>query len=106
MKNFVVAKFGGTSVQNISAMKKSAVIANNEKAQLVVVSATSGTTNKLIEIMRIAELGLRKEARLLAQEIISFHHSLAGELIYLSHQLVNLKVSSMKLNPWPKAFLF
>jgi aspartate kinase len=80
MSPFIVAKFGGTSVQNIQAMKKSAVIAHQENAHIVVVSATSGTTNKLIEIMRLGELGKKKEARLLAQEIISFHHSLATEI--------------------------
>ena len=35
MSQFIVAKFGGTSVANIEAMEKSAQIAANEKAHLL-----------------------------------------------------------------------
>lgn len=80
MNQFIVAKFGGTSVANVEAMKKSASIAKNENAQIVVVSATSGTTNKLIEIMKLAEEGKKNQALDLSSQVIGFHQQLAKEI--------------------------
>jgi aspartate kinase len=90
MKSMVVAKFGGTSVANIEAMKKSATIAKNEKATLVVVSATSGTTNKLIEVMNLAENGNKSKAMEVAREIVSKHEKMAEEINLKSENLHNI----------------
>lgn len=48
MKKIVVSKFGGTSMGDAHCMKRSAQVSLTQKAKLVVVSATSGTTNQLI----------------------------------------------------------
>ena len=47
----IVSKFGGTSVGTYEAMQHSArIVASNQKRRLVVISATSGTTNDLIDL--------------------------------------------------------
>ena len=50
MSKNIIAKFGGTSMADAVAMKRSSQIALNRGASVVVVSATSGTTNQLIEM--------------------------------------------------------
>lgn len=47
----IVSKFGGTSVGTLEAMQRSAnIVASDEKRRLVVISATSGTTNDLVAL--------------------------------------------------------
>jgi aspartate kinase len=77
-------KFGGTSVGTTAAMRQ--VIANvSEKkksgAPLVVLSACSGITNKLIQIADTAGSGRLEEAQQLVAEVRAFHLDLIGELI-------------------------
>jgi aspartokinase/homoserine dehydrogenase 1 len=50
-----VLKFGGTSVGSVDAIKKLIEIVRNSGEKLVVVSAFSGVTDKLIEAARLAE---------------------------------------------------
>jgi aspartate kinase len=45
----IVAKFGGSSVRDAEAINRSAKVALEKKARIVVVSATYGTTNTLVE---------------------------------------------------------
>ena len=55
MKEFIVQKFGGTSMGSASAMRKSMeVVKGHPQTRLVVVSATSGTTNLLLELINLA----------------------------------------------------
>ncbi len=53
----VVSKFGGTSMGDAECMLRSAMVSLQRGAFAVVVSATSGTTNQLIEIGKRAEGG-------------------------------------------------
>jgi len=47
----IVSKFGGTSVGTFEAMQHSAsIVAQNPDRKLIVISATSGTTNDLVEL--------------------------------------------------------
>ncbi len=49
----IVSKFGGTSVGNFDAMKHSAdIVASDPNRRLIVISATSGTTNDLVELAK------------------------------------------------------
>lgn len=59
---FVIAKFGGTSVANFDAMNKSAdiVLANNH-VRVVVLSASAGITNLLIELAEGCDTDKRNE---------------------------------------------
>lgn len=50
----VVSKFGGTSMGDFVSMGRSADICRDRGSLIVVVSATSGTTDKLIEVAKLA----------------------------------------------------
>ncbi|HHG0472095.1 TPA: lysine-sensitive aspartokinase 3 [Proteus mirabilis] len=63
---FTIAKFGGTSVANFAAMEKCAdIILKQKSARVVVLSASAGITNLLIELATGVEATQR--ATLLAQ---------------------------------------
>ncbi len=55
--SIVVSKFGGTSMGNYEAMSRAAQISMERNSAIVCVSATSGTTDKLIEIAKLASTG-------------------------------------------------
>ena len=77
-------KFGGTSVGTSRAMQQAiAIVAKAEEkaAPLVVLSACSGITNKLLKIADAAGRSALDEAMQLASEVRSFHFSLVDELI-------------------------
>lgn len=57
MSKWIVAKFGGTSMGTIESMTRCAKIVADKKANIVVVSATSGTTNQLVELTELAQQG-------------------------------------------------
>ncbi len=61
MSRLVVSKFGGTSMGDFSSMERSAKIALERGASVIVVSATSGTTDKLIDIAKSASAGRVEE---------------------------------------------
>lgn len=63
----IVSKFGGTSMTDIRCMSQSAQIVIDRHSLVAVVSATSGTTNKLIELSRIAQ---KEKNWLVVQKII------------------------------------
>lgn len=79
-----VMKFGGTSVGTASAMRQViAIIAEKRKSEtpLVVLSACSGITNKLVKIADTAGAGRLEEALQMAGEVRQFHLDLIGELV-------------------------
>lgn len=57
MAKIIVSKFGGTSMGNIDSMKNAAIISAERGSRLICVSATSGTTDKLIETAKLASHG-------------------------------------------------
>ncbi len=57
MGAFIVSKFGGTSMGDLASMQRSAVIGLERGSTILVVSATSGTTDRLIEIAKFASSG-------------------------------------------------
>ncbi len=80
MSQLIVSKFGGTSMGSAEAMHRSAAISKRQGSTLVVVSATSGTTNKLIELALSAERGEAEHAERLLFEIEERHLAMAREL--------------------------
>ena len=56
-RSLIVSKFGGTSMGDFASMQRSASISLERGASVIVVSATSGTTDKLIEIAKSASTG-------------------------------------------------
>jgi aspartate kinase len=79
-----VMKFGGTSVGTARAMQQAiAIVAEKRKSgvPLVVLSACSGITNKLIQIAEAAGAGRLDEALLKVGEVRKHHVDLIGELV-------------------------
>lgn len=76
----VVSKFGGTSMGDAACMRRSAVVAARQNSCLVVVSATSGTTNDLIALGRAAQTGAWPEAEVLISKIRDRHLKIASDL--------------------------
>lgn len=76
----IVSKFGGTSMADATAMMTSARIAIRQKSRLVVVSATSGTTNQLIALGKNAEAGKWEECEELLREIRAKHIAISDDL--------------------------
>ena len=56
-RSLIVSKFGGTSMGDLTSMQRSAAISIERDATIVVVSATSGTTDRLIEVANSASSG-------------------------------------------------
>ena len=78
--NKIVAKFGGTSVANVEAIKRSAqIVAENPKIGVVVVSATATTTNHLEEFAS-KSLNSGQEALNLWEDVYSRHYNMAQDL--------------------------
>ncbi len=76
----IVSKFGGTSMADATAMLTSAKIAIRQKSRLVVVSATSGTTNQLIALGKNAEAGKWEECEEILREIRAKHIAISDDL--------------------------
>ncbi|MFP5518322.1 MAG: lysine-sensitive aspartokinase 3 [Bdellovibrionia bacterium] len=89
MKKKIVSKFGGTSMADAECMLRSAKVAIDQKSCLVVVSATSGTTNGLIEITQLSKNGdweLAHEKVLALQD----RHLKIGADLKISEETVNI----------------
>lgn len=75
----IVSKFGGTSVGTFEAMMHSAsIVAQNPNRQLIVISATAGTTNNLVTLERPSISSTEREKILL--EIENRHISIIEQL--------------------------
>ena len=79
-ENNVVSKFGGTSMGDADCMKRSAEVALSQNAKIIVVSATSGTTNDLIDLARTAEIKSWDTANLILTKIKVKHLKMARDL--------------------------
>ena len=74
MKDLIVSKFGGSSVADATSMRKvAAILKQDTRRRLVVLSATKGTTNQLMTFFKEKDENLLKEVRLR-------HESIAREL--------------------------
>jgi aspartate kinase len=78
-------KFGGTSVGDASSMQKVLEIvraASREGAVVVVVSAMSGVTNKLVDAATQSEAGDRDSVEMIFRELRDRHQAAARALIH------------------------
>ncbi|WP_127716181.1 lysine-sensitive aspartokinase 3 [Halobacteriovorax sp. HLS] len=80
MESIIVAKFGGSSMADATAMKRSAGVAKNHHANIVVVSATYGTTNKLIKLSELAQSSDWESCEEIIADIREKHLSIAKDL--------------------------
>ena len=73
MKN-LVAKFGGSSLKDLSALRRCTRIVNsNPETKVVVLSAVKGVTNKLVEICDLVKAENKQEAYLQLDSLLNFH---------------------------------
>ena len=80
--SIVVMKFGGTSVQDSTAIKNVInIVNNNSLKKVVVVSAISKATTALENIARFAAEKNVQEAEKLLDEIINRHHVIINDLV-------------------------
>ncbi|MNJ93505.1 Lysine-sensitive aspartokinase 3 [compost metagenome] len=80
MDKIIVSKFGGTSMGDAVCMLRSAEVAFRQKSNVVVVSATSGTTNDLIALGTKAEKEAWPESETLLEKIQTKHNKIAQDL--------------------------
>jgi aspartate kinase len=92
MSNFTVAKFGGTSVADYSAMLRCANIIKNDPAnKVVVVSASAGVTNHLVRLGQ-ANVSVDEQVSIIAA-IQTIHHNITQ---YLPNEaLLNSEISAL-----------
>lgn len=76
----IVSKFGGSSMKDAEAITRSAKIAAKRGSSVVVVSATYGTTNYLIDLSEKAKSGRVKEVDTILDSIKDNHLGIARDL--------------------------
>jgi len=86
-----VLKFGGTSVGSPERMKKLLAIIRPETPRLVVLSAVSGTTNKLVEIVSFFEVGDKNNAVTAIEKLRAEYNQFIAELFATEQGLNNGK---------------
>lgn len=76
-----VMKFGGTSVKDATAIRRTVEIIKNRNCKaVVVVSAFAGITNRLVEITELISFHKHSEAQDLAEDIRNIHLEVADDL--------------------------
>lgn len=106
MKNIIVSKFGGTSMANALCMLRSATVSVQQKSSLIVVSATSGTTNKLIELGEHARNSNLEAAEKVFQEIYNKHQQIASDLKLSPGKQLQLSELFNELNSLSKGIFY
>lgn len=76
----IISKFGGTSMENAACMVRSAEVAMKHKSNIVIVSATAGTTNLLIELAGTSEKKSWAETAKILKKIKDKHIKIALDL--------------------------
>ncbi|WP_299097112.1 aspartate kinase [Winogradskyella sp.] len=87
----LVYKFGGTSVGSVVNMNHVKDIINTKERKIVVLSAMSGTTNTLVEISRLIEVGELTTAKTIVTELNETYNAVVYDL--LQDQALRLEVS-------------
>jgi aspartate kinase len=79
----IIMKFGGTSVQDVAAYRRVIEIIRSrvKRNPVVVLSATAGTTDSLLDCCREAKDGSKKEAKRIITEIYERHTGIASSLV-------------------------
>ena len=80
MSQIIVSKFGGSSMKDHTAMIRSAEISKRQKSNIILVSATFGTTNKLHELISMAVSGKWNECEKILFTIRENHFDILQNL--------------------------
>ena len=87
-----ILKFGGTSVGSATSIKNvSSIISSIEGEKIVVLSAMSGVTNKLVELCLFFKDGNSDQIDIIINELKEKHENLVDELISSSENNENIK---------------
>ena len=76
----IVSKFGGSSMADATAISRSAKIAFEKESNIIVVSATYGTTNELIELSQVSQSGNWEKTQELLEKLRQKHITIARDL--------------------------
>jgi aspartate kinase len=88
----IVSKFGGTSMADAECMLRSSEVVLRQKSCIVVVSATSGTTNDLIGLAQAANGGAWSECNVIIDQIILRHEKISKDLALKADLKNNLDI--------------
>ncbi len=102
----IVSKFGGSSMKDAEAITRSAKIAANRKSSVVVVSATYGTTNYLIDLSEKAKSGNLTEVDNILNSIKENHLRIARDLEAGEETLGELNILLEELETLAKGMTF
>lgn len=75
-RKLIVSKFGGTSMASFEAMLRSAEISKSFDSFIIAVSATSGTTDQLITLAKLASRAQMDECKVVMNEIQARHRTI------------------------------
>lgn len=90
-KSIIVAKFGGTSMADAASITQSAKIAVQNQASLIVVSATAGTTDNLVNLADAVLAHDKAKAGKILTEVVNKHKKIASDLGVDSKVTVSLE---------------
>ncbi len=85
--NFLVQKFGGTSVGSAQRIKNLVAITVNETPKIVVLSAMSGTTNALVEINNALYNKNTNQAQELIEKLKQIYKTVITELFSMPNSI-------------------
>lgn len=106
MSALVVSKFGGTSMGDAACMLRSAEVSIQKNSAVIVVSATSGTTNDLIQLAKTAEKKSWDEAQQIIDKIKKRHLGIAEELKVSAATLNSLHILFEELESLSKGIFY
>ena len=79
--SWILAKFGGTSLQDVRAFERSAQIIQNKKGKVVaVLSASATVTNSLMQLALLASKAKTKEVAKVLKQLQKHHYSISENL--------------------------
>jgi aspartate kinase len=91
MVKIIVSKFGGTSMGDAACMLRSAEVVQKQNSSVVVVSATSGTTNDLIALGKSSQFSPWPETEIILSKIRNRHLKIAEDLKIQANAKLNLE---------------
>lgn len=106
MKHIKVSKFGGSSMADAIAMRRSASIINTHQTQFTVVSATYGTTNQLEELMASAQSETFDSCQAVVTKIKEKHLNICNELNTPKEVILEIEKLISELQTLSKGIFF
>ena len=100
-----VLKFGGTSVGSITNIQKVKEIIHNGEPKIVVLSAMSGSTNKLVELSQLIKSNQTNESKAIINQLEQKYLAAVSELINQEERAENIKTYISQLSAQLQSFV-